>query len=398
MDEITYTPQSLVDLVEKKIKSIFTGQISVSGELSNVKISGQHLYSLLKDDETGIQLIIWNVKNSGLNYENIKNGVKITATGRISVYKKSGSINLICNKIQFDGLGDLFVQYENLKKEYMEKHYFDESRKKQIPQYINRLGIITAHDGAALQDILFVLKQNGFTGEVIIKNTIVQGNMCPKSIADNINYFMELDKEISIDVLLITRGGGSFEDLIGFSHQNVIEAIFNCSIPTISAVGHEVDTMLSDFVADVRAPTPSIGAEIVSESHKKIILKINKHMQNIEECEYRLSTYINACKYRINNINNTIVSPQKYIDNINEKLNIANNTFSSMYDIIKELNTKLQIIRAKTDMCDINKQLKRGYCILDINSNEINDNVIGKKLKLQVNNHILTIKILGIDE
>jgi exodeoxyribonuclease VII large subunit len=219
-------------------------------------------------------------------------------------------------------LGDLFKKYLDFKNDFDQKGYFDKDRKKSLPIAINNIGIITSADGAALRDILYVLKENQFRGKIFIKDCMVQGASAGKSIGDSIKLFNEKYKK-KIDILLITRGGGSFEDLFQFSSTEVVNAIYESKIYTSSAVGHETDTMLSDYVADYRAPTPSIGAQYISTlySQRYDILNKGEVIKN---------------KIRINLI--------KRLDKLNTKLNYIKkyNIFEPILDDIKHNKNKIK--------------------------------------------------------
>ncbi len=246
-------------------------KLIIEGEISNYKVSNGNMFFTLKDEESSISVVSWSYEK----YFNtsLQNGDKVQVYGKLACYGKNGTYSIQIYKVEKQGVGDLHTAYEKQKQYYQEKGYFDESQKKQFPSTINNIGIITSPEGAAIQDILFVLNKNKFQGNVFIKRCMVQGNMCAKSIADSIEYMnsFKTKSKKKLDLILVTRGGGSFEDLMGYSDQKVIEAIYDSDIYVISAVGHEIDFMLSDFVADLRAPTPSIAAEIISKKQKENI-------------------------------------------------------------------------------------------------------------------------------
>ena len=258
-----------VSELNTKIKDVIVENMSdiirVKGEISNIKISNKNIYLALKDESSSISVIYWSGVDT-LN-DKVQNGDDVIVTGKINCFHKQGTYQIICSKIEKIGIGNLHEKYESLKKSFHQKGYF--SKKRQIPNKINRIAILTSTEGAALQDVLYVLKSNSFSGEVVIKNCFVQGQNCPESIKSGIEYFNKLHKIKYFDILLITRGGGSFEDLMGYSSKEAVRAIYDSPIITISAVGHEVDCMLSDMAADYRAPTPSIAGEVISSIQKK---------------------------------------------------------------------------------------------------------------------------------
>lgn len=280
------TISQLSEIIKENIKKI-SNSLWLIGEISNVKISKNHLYATLKDNEASINLIMWNYysknkKNDDLLEENkdIENGKKIKVYGKVQFYAKGGNFNFCIEKYKILGIGNLDEEYKLLKAKYENLGYFDNKRKKKWPKIIKKIGILTSVEGAALQDFLFVMKNHNYIGKIIIKSSYVQGNDCPSSI---VNGLQILDKK-NLDLIVITRGGGKFEDLFGFSDYRVIEEIYKSKTFIISAIGHEIDFMLSDFVADFRAPTPSLAAEAICKNNvikNKDILEMRKKIENI---------------------------------------------------------------------------------------------------------------------
>ena len=265
-----------VSQLNKNLKSIinlqFPNDIYVKGEISNLKNSHGHAYLSLKDSTSLISGVIW--KNVFSKFKFLKNGDQVKARGKIDVYQKTGQYQLYISDIEINGVGDLHKKYTDLKRKYQELGYFDDERKKKIPKYFSNIGIVTSSNGAALQDILSVFKRNNVNIKIDIKNCKVQGSECHSSISDSINYFQNLN----VDLILISRGGGSFEDLMGFSHEKVIESVYKSKIPIISGVGHEVDFMLCDFVSDLRCATPSVAAEYLTNN----ILSITQSIEDYQ--------------------------------------------------------------------------------------------------------------------
>jgi exodeoxyribonuclease VII large subunit len=277
---MVYTVSQISNEIKTILGTNIPDKLTVEGEISNFKVSNGNLFFTLKDEESSISIVSWSFEKY-FDIEGITNGDKVQVYGKLVCYSKNGSYSLQIFKLEKQGVGDLHSAYEKLKYKFNLKGYFDDKNKKQLPNNIKNIGIITSPEGAALQDILFVLKKNKFQGKVYIKRCMVQGNMCPKSIADSIEYLnnfkiQEGKTKKKLDLIMVTRGGGSFEDLMGYSDEKVIESIYESDIFVMSAVGHEVDFMLSDFVADCRAPTPSIGAEIISKKQKDILDNLNE--------------------------------------------------------------------------------------------------------------------------
>jgi exodeoxyribonuclease VII large subunit len=372
--------RELNELINTTLTTEFN-DIRVTGEMSNMKISNGHLYMTLKDEESSINIIMWkyDIKNKTMKLD-LNNGDKLIIEGSLNLYVKGGSYNIVANKIIKDGIGELHKLYESNKIKYETLGYYD--NKKSQPTIIHNIGILTAKDGAALQDILFVLNKNNFKGNVYIKNCSVQGNNCPISITSGIEYFEKNKSKYNLDVLLITRGGGSFEDLIGFSDELIIESIKKCSIYTISAVGHEIDFMLSDYVADLRAPTPSIGAEIVSSWWKQIDNEIVRY-ENI--------------------VNNNKENIERMIDNsINNIDTIGLTTKSILQTKINEYKQKMDKLHFQIDNFNIQNILNKGYNILLDESFNIIDNInliqLGQKLNIKLNNGELNVIVNNINK
>ena len=275
---MSYTVSQITNEIKTALLKNIPDKLYVEGEISNYKVSNSNMFFTLKDEESSISVVSWGFEK--YFEDNFLNGDKVKVFGKISCYAKNGSYSLQIFKIEKQGIGDLHSSYEKMKKLYQDKGYFDQERKKQFPSNLNNIGIITSPEGAAIQDILFVLNKNKFRGKIFIKRCMVQGNSCGKSIVESIEHLNNLKiqegkTKKKLDLIMITRGGGSFEDLMGYSDPKVLEAIYDSDIFVISAVGHEIDFMLSDFVSDIRAPTPSIGAEIISKKQKENLDKLN---------------------------------------------------------------------------------------------------------------------------
>lgn len=253
------TVSALNNYLKRKFEAdIHLGHVYLKGEMSNCKIHSRgHIYFSLKDDTSVISAIMFETNARLLSFEP-KDGTKVFAEGKVTVYEGSGKYQIVVTKMQPDGLGDLFIAYEKLKKALELEGLFDKTHKKTIPRYPMRIGIVTAPTGAAIRDILSTIKRRYPLASTILFPALVQGEMAKDSIVAQINRAQEFD----LDVLIIGRGGGSIEDLWAFNEEIVARAIYSSKIPTISAVGHEVDFTIADFVADMRAPTPTGAAEM----------------------------------------------------------------------------------------------------------------------------------------
>ena len=274
-----------VGQVNTYIKNMFAQdfmmqRISVKGEVSNCKYhSSGHIYFTLKDAVGTIGAIMFAGNRRGLAFP-MKEGDKVIVTGSIEVYERDGKYQLYAREIALDGAGNLYLKFEALKRELEEMGMFAPEYKKPIPKYIRRLGIVTAPTGAAVQDIRNIARRRNPYVQLILYPALVQGDGAVNSI---INGIHALD-ELGVDVIIVGRGGGSIEDLWAFNEEEVARAIFECETPVISAVGHETDTTIADYVADMRAPTPSAAAELAVFDYQAALERQQRLQTQMEQC------------------------------------------------------------------------------------------------------------------
>lgn len=249
--------------VNSYIKNMFTQDfllqsILVKGEVSNCKYhSSGHIYFTLKDAKGAIACVMFAGNRSGLKFH-MREGQQVVVAGTVDVYERDGKYQLYAREIILDGAGLLYERFEQLKRELEDRGLFAPEYKRPIPRFINRLGVVTAPTGAAVRDIINIARRRNPYVQIILYPAVVQGDQAPQSIVNGIRAL----EQAGVDVMIVGRGGGSIEDLWAFNEEIVAQAIFDCSIPIISAVGHETDTTIVDYVADLRAPTPSAGAEL----------------------------------------------------------------------------------------------------------------------------------------
>ncbi len=252
-----------VGQVNMYIKNMFTqdfmlNRISVRGEITNCKYhTSGHIYFSLKDATGAIACVMFATQRRGLAFP-MKNGDKVVVTGSVNVYERDGKYQLYASQVQLEGAGILYERFLALKAELEEMGMFSPEYKQLIPKYIRRLGVVTAPTGAAIQDIRNITCRRNPYVEIILYPALVQGENAKESIVRGIQAL----EQVGVDVIIVGRGGGSIEDLWAFNEEVVARAIFNCSVPIISAVGHETDVTIADYVADLRAPTPSAAAEL----------------------------------------------------------------------------------------------------------------------------------------
>lgn len=274
--------------VNAYIKNMFTQDfmlqsIAVKGEVSNCKYhSSGHIYFTLKDTKGAITCVMFAGNRSGLNFK-MAEGQQVIVKGNIDVYERDGKYQLYARSISLDGTGVLYERYEQLKRELEEMGMFDASYKKPIPKYIKTLGVVTAPTGAAVQDIINITTRRNPYVQIILYPAIVQGVQAVPSIVNGIHAL----EQMGVDVMIVGRGGGSLEDLWAFNEAAVAQAIFDCSVPIISAVGHETDTTIADFVADMRAPTPSAAAELAVYEVDRLLDKIEEDKQILKNTMMR---------------------------------------------------------------------------------------------------------------
>ena len=275
VEEKVYKVSELTQLVKLALETQFAS-IQVLGEASGVVLaSSGHLYFTLKDGAGAMKVVMFRGQLQKSSLNRLENGQQIIVQGTLSVYPLRGEMQIIASNMRLQGIGDIFAALEKLKKAYQEKGYFDAQRKKPLPMLPGRIGVVTSPTGAAVRDIVRIL-QRRFPGiAIVIFPAKVQGEGSAVEIAAGIEYFNRAGPDERVDVLIVGRGGGSYEDLWAFNEAPVVEAIFHSSIPVISAVGHETDFTIADFVADLRAATPSAAAELVVGKKDEFLNRID---------------------------------------------------------------------------------------------------------------------------
>ena len=338
----------------------YLSDIKVTGELSNFKLhSSGHIYASLKDEGSVIKLVMFRSSAQYLKFRP-EDGMKVVVRGRISVYEQGGIYQMYAESIEPDGEGSLYAAFEKLKEKLREKGMFEESLKKPLPRFPKKIGVVTAEGGAALQDILNITKRRYPLAEIVLYPVSVQGVSAAGEIANAIDYMNEVS---ACDVMIIGRGGGSIEDLWAFNEEIVANAIFNSKIPVVSAVGHETDFTIADFVADLRAPTPSAAAELVcpsaqelSEFLKSVKARLSISLKNnLERKKLKLEKLSGA--YAFTRFSDNLSSRRQHIDSL---VVSANN---SVNKIISDNKNKLITNIAKLDAMSPLKVLMRGYSI-----------------------------------
>ena len=393
--------------------------VYLKGEISNFKNhSSGHLYFTLKDENSRIMAVMFRNNAMKIKFNPI-DGTKVLVIGRINVYEANGNYQIYVEEMMEDGIGNLALEFEKLKKKLSEKGYFDERFKKPIPKFPKKIGIITATTGAAIRDIITTINRRYRNVELDIFPCLVQGVGAKEDIVRNINLANNFD----LDVIILGRGGGSIEDLWAFNEEMVAEAIFNSKIPIISAVGHEIDFTISDFVADLRAPTPTAAAELAVPSTIELIsyinqlnIRRNKGIVNIinKNKEKLLSL---TSSYILKNPESIYEVKAQKIDNLIEKLlfimkNNLDNNYNKLKHIDVFLNNNIKnVLSNKTNkyINILNKletlnpilTIKRGYTITSVNDKSFNSINSVKKddiIKTEVMDGYIRSKVIEIGE
>ncbi len=326
---------------------IFLRKVYLKGEISNFKAHGRgHYYFTLKDEESRINAVMFSYQASSLKFTP-SDGMKVLVTGKISIYEATGNYQIYIEEMIEDGVGNLYIAYEQLKKKLTDEGLFSLEHKKKIPKIPRRIGIVTASTGAAIKDILTTIKRRFPICETILFPSLVQGNEAAKDIVKKI----ELANTYELDTLIIGRGGGSIEDLWPFNEEIVARAIYNSKIPIISAVGHEIDFTIADFVADLRAPTPTAAAELAVPDINNIV----NYLENAKNRSY------NAI---VNYIKNTKTILAKLTDSyiLKRPMTIYEVKEQKLDNIIDRLNKEIVII---IDKCKTRLVKIRGNYLLN---------------------------------
>ena len=336
-------------------------QVIVEGEISNfTRHSSGHAYFTLKDDQSKLTCVMFSQYVEGLSFLP-KNGDKVHAKGQISVYERDGRYQLNAFTMENVGLGALHIQFEALKKSLAEQGYFDERSKRPIPMLPQKVGIITSPTGAAIQDILSVAQRRSNFSDLLIYPVRVQGEASKFEIAKGIRYFNERD---DIDLIILARGGGSIEELWAFNEASVAKAIFESKVPIISGVGHETDYTISDFVADLRAATPSAAAEIAIKSKAELTLALNRVLQKIT-LSVRRNIEVDRAKIQRYEPERLQHHMQMTLDKKAEKLKHQEALFTQLVmESVRREKEKMAVLGAKLDSLSPFAVMRRGYAVV----------------------------------
>lgn len=404
-----------VSEVNKYIKEIINDdlllkKIYLRGEISNFKAHSRgHYYFTLKDENSRIAAVMFSFNNRNLKFVPY-DGMKVLVTGKIDVYEASGAYQIYVEDMAPDGIGALYVAFEELKKKLLAEGLFDKDKKKKIRRIPRRIGIVTSPTGAAIKDILTTIKRRFPVCETILFPALVQGEEAASDIAKKIKLANEVKDVYKIDTLIVGRGGGSLEDLWPFNEEVVARAIYDSDIPVISAVGHEIDVTISDYVADLRAPTPTAAAELAVPDINTIIT----YLDTARSRGYTaINNILNNNYKKLNNLKNSYIltrpmsmyeiKEQKLdilIDNLNKAINKKiDNTKVRLYTcsnsyilnnpemLYKYSSQRLEHMISKLEVLNPLNTLNRGYAIIK------KDDKVLSSIKNIKKNDTLTIKL-----
>jgi len=358
-DKRIYTVSELTKFVRVTLEDALPS-IWVEGEISNFVLhSSGHMYFSMKDAGAVLKCAMFKRSNLGLKFKP-KDGMKVLCYGRLSVYEARGDYQLIAEQIEPKGVGALELAFQQLKEKLLKEGLFDESHKIPVPELATRIGIVTSPTGAAIRDILNIVRRRFSNIEVIINPVKVQGEGAKDEIAAAIRQFNKLG---GVDVIIVTRGGGSLEDLWAFNEEVVARAIYDSKLPVISAVGHEIDFTIADFVADLRAPTPSAAAELVIPKKEDLVNRINNSLVRLKNSlsgtVETLSERFEALKasYVLRQPLNIVTQYQQEIDDLKKDLGIR------VDHIVKMRGENFNFLGGKLGALNPLAILNRGYSV-----------------------------------
>ena len=367
--------------------------IFIKGEISNCKYhSSGHIYFTLKDEKGTLACVMFAAYRSGLSFR-MQEGQQVIVGGHVDVYERDGKYQLYAKQVILDGAGYLYERFEALKRELEERGMFSPIYKKPIPKFIQKLGVVTAPTGAAVQDIINVAKRRNPYVEIILYPAIVQGEEAAPSIVKGIKTL----EKMGVDVMIVGRGGGSIEDLWAFNEEIVAEAVFDCEIPIISAVGHEIDTTIIDYVSDLRAPTPSAAAELAVYDYQMVRESIldyreklcRQMLRNVQSKRQSLQSY--QMKLKFLSPAGQIRQKRTYLLQLEESLQNAMNS------ILIDRRHKLEIYIEKMKGLSPLEKLNQGFSYVKSPDGKglksISQVKVGDTLQIHVTDGKITAKV-----
>ena len=360
MDNVYSVTQVNLYIKNMFIRDYALNNIYIKGEVSNCKYhTSGHIYFTLKDDKGQMACVMFAGQRNGLRFQ-LKEGQSVIALGSVNVYERDGKYQLYAKEIILDGSGVLYQRYEQLKNRLEAEGLFDSGHKMRIPAYPNKVGIVTARTGAAIQDIINIAARRNPYIQLILYPTQVQGEGAAETIARGIRT---LDR-LGVDIIIAGRGGGSIEDLWAFNEELVARAIYECNTPVISAVGHETDVTIADFVADLRAPTPSAAAELAVKDIREILFELEAYHRTLNSSlQKKIAAYRSELKHITLRLDYAspiyqIRQKQQQLIDMEQKLNLQ------MQAVITKKRHRLELLIEKMDGLSPLKKLNKGYSLV----------------------------------
>ena len=365
-DRSSSGPMTVTEL-NTYIKNIFDGNhllkgVSVTGEISNFTAhKSGHLYFSIKDSDSQMRAVMFRSSAAGLKFRP-ENGMRVILRGSVSVFVRDGGYQLYVSSMQPDGVGALYLAYEQLKERLYNEGLFDQSCKKPIPRFPERIGVITSPTGAAVRDIINVLGRRYPLATVYLYPALVQGDGAEETLVRGIDFF---DKSHLVDTVIIGRGGGSIEDLWAFNSEKLARRIFEADVPIISAVGHETDFTICDFVADLRAPTPSAAAELASPDGRELLMSVANTEERLDRALLRITEKMRERLSRVIE-SGVLADPsvifEPYRDRVSELLDGANTAFSC---ILADSRLKMAGACGRLEALNPLSVLSRGFAVAE---------------------------------
>lgn len=379
---------------------ILLSHLFVKGEISNYKLhTSGHAYFTLKDSDSRIKCVMFKGNASKLKFVP-EYGSAVILRGYFSIYERDGQYQLYVEDMIPEGTGSLYKAYEQLKKKLSELGYFDESRKKKLPFMPKAVGIVTSPTGAAVRDIISIIKRRCPCVDILLYPVQVQGAGAENEIAEGIRYF---NSKGNVDVMIVGRGGGSIEELWAFNEEIVAKAIYESNIPVISAVGHETDFTIADFAADLRAATPSAAAELAVPDKQSLLGKVNQYQYVLSSA---MTNYINDKRVKIERISrdNVFRQLERKILNLNQTLDALNKYLDyNMMNIMKSSRNALDKAVGKLTILDPESALGRGYGMVLRKEDgklltSINELKISEELEIRLKDGKATVEVKGLEK
>lgn len=389
-----FTISRFTDILKANMETNFP-YIYLRGEVSNFRPSSTGIwYLVLKDEQASIKGIVF--RNSQLsilnslkryNLKGLQNGQEILVEGRLNLYKKGGDYSIVIEKVIPVGLGDLYIQFEQLKKKLEQLGLFDQAAKRELPPYPGHIGIVTSPTGAALQDMLNVLKRRSSSLKITVFPAIVQGDAAKADICKAIrcaDYHWQRGTDKKVDLLILARGGGSIEDLWCFNEEEVAHAIYNSPIPIVTGIGHEIDFTIADFCADLRAPTPSAAAELVAKNSDELYNTVSSYKLRIEASFHN---FLEKLNYRVSQCSRERLSrhfERIYQDKAQSFSYLEEKLLTDFRETITAKRQRFALLTQKLNNISPLNTLSRGYSL----TYDSNDRIIRSKEQVEIGDEL----------